>query len=725
MKPLSLNILVCVLLTMLTLVTPFSSIAQMSEYTKTQLKSMKQIVGSYTGTVTFDEPIDVEITLWFNEKGLVRMASIGGFISLGNESCVFGLRGGTAYLGEYTQQTMKKFNMPTLHNKEPVLTSMQAELVGSAQACVNVGLLERRKKLSISVAIVSGDAQNLSLIVSRNNFQTRKADYKSGIAKRAKISGRMQGYLQKYIPNENARIDKPPHYLELALLDDPFKTLSFEQTTSVFPRNCGQLFTQTKVALASNDIEAVAAFSVNEAQYLRIKKISETGYSEHKVAKSDQNLLHDEQWHNLNISSEHEYIGNKACAIVDAYIAANSLGLINKYLKTPVPPIENKWLVSKQQDIFIVEATGIDVIRAVKHRTHAQLSVRLYGEQTLFTVDDESRTIMWLDKTQKAFTASKYKDYHKGEVFIDVSEQVEAFFEPASDASQRVGAPVLTLAATFPQNYTVCPRLSGEFGRATCVEHVPSVKANQIFITHSEDAAISLFKELSPNAPLVTTQPRVRAYSEICITEDFCGFPAASFIIPIYENSYPSFSKNNAQYTKQIGERYKDHIFLTNTILKEMGFKTAKDNQLNLFPYFAEYYLHLFEQKYPSCSRELRKISIRSDTKAYSIVDGLGNTVEKHDSIALYSDYKIPQPLVSMCNEICGQTGPSRKLSNIANMMSHPSMVQILEGLEQTMNTFSCDSPQIMQLEKGMVGIYSKQKENRDQEPFLERSSFL
>ncbi|WP_371192629.1 hypothetical protein [Glaciecola sp. SC05] len=725
MKSLPLNILVCALLTTLMLVTPPSSIAQMSEYTKTQLKSMQQVVGSYTGTVSLNQPIDVELTLWFNEKGLVKMASIGGFISIGNEGCVFGLRGGTAYLGEHTQQTMKKFNLPTLHNKEPVLTSMQAELVGSAQACVNVGLLERRKKLSISMFIVSGDAQNLSLVVSRNNFKTRKADYKSGIAKRAKMSERMQGYLQKFIPNETARIDKPPHYLELALLNDPIKTLSFEEAVSVFPRNCGQLFTQTKTALATNDIEAVAAFKAEETQYLRIKKISDAGYSEHKVAQSDQNLLNEEQWHNLNISSEHEYIGNKACAIVDAYIAANSLGLINKYLQISVPPIDNKWLISKQKDIFIVEATGIDVIRAVKHRTQAQQSIRLYGDQSLFTVDDESRTIMWLDKTQKAFTASKYKDYHKGDVFIDVSEQVEAFFEPALGASQRIGAAVLTLAATFPQNYTVCPRLLGEFGRATCVEHAPSVKANQIFITHSEQAAISLFKELAPNASLVTPQPRVRAYSEKCITEDFCNFPAASFIIPIYENSYSSFTKSNAQYTQQIGERYKDHIFLTNTILKEMGFKTAKDNQLNLFPYFAEYYLHLFEQKYPSCSRELRKISIRSDTKAYSIVDGLGNTVEKHDSVALYSDYQIPQPLVSMCNEICGQTGPSRKLSNIANMMSHPSMVQILQGLEQTMETFSCDSPQIMQLEKGMLGIYDKQKESRDQEPFLERSSFL
>ncbi|MCI2284123.1 hypothetical protein L3081_12935 [Colwellia sp. MSW7] len=81
--------------------------------------------------------------------------------------------------------------------------------------------------------------------------------------------------------------------------------------------------------------------------------------------------------------------------------------------------------------------------------------------------------------------------------------------------------------------------------------------------------------------------------------------------------------------------------------------------------------------------------------------------------------------MTQMCNEICGQTGPSRALSNASNMLFHPNMVKILDGLEQTMDLFSCDSPEIMTLERGMLGIYSKMKSSHKQGTYIERGTLL
>ncbi|WP_426359776.1 hypothetical protein ACPUVO_05995 [Pseudocolwellia sp. HL-MZ19] len=52
-------------------------------------------------------------------------------------------------------------------------------------------------------------------------------------------------------------------------------------------------------------------------------------------------------------------------------------------------------------------------------------------------------------------------------------------------------------------------------------------------------------------------------------------------------------------------------------------------------------------------------------------------------------------------------------------------MVKILDGIHQTMDTFSCGSIEIITLEKGMLGIYDAIKTRHKQSPYQERSSLL
>ncbi|WP_076421156.1 hypothetical protein [Colwellia sp. UCD-KL20] len=252
-----------------------------------------------------------------------------------------------------------------------------------------------------------------------------------------------------------------------------------------------------------------------------------------------------------------------------------------------------------------------------------------------------------------------------------------------------------------------------------------SLKPNQIYITNNEQAAISLYKELTPENNELAINEGQKAFSDTCLTKDFCNFPAASFITAIYNNNYSGFIAQNKKYTAALVERYKDHITVTNALLDAMGVQRSNKQQLNLFPFFAEHYLHKFDEKYPNCKRATTKLSIRSDTKAYSIVDGFGNEVQSVDSVALYSDYQIPSVMAQMCNEICGQTAPSRALSNASNMLFHPNMIKILDGLEQTMDSFTCDSPEIRTLEQGMLSIYSKMKSRQKQGAYIERGTLL
>lgn len=404
---------------------------------------------------------------------------------------------------------------------------------------------------------------------------------------------------------------------------------------------------------------------------------------------------------------------------------ASSYSLIDKYSNLPSNAINPSWVISKNKDIFIIEATGIDVIRAKRSMYNENKVNRLYGVTGIFLPGDHTRSFNWYEKLQKANTVSYYKDADSGNTFSYKDEIVEVFFTPAENAIERFGYPALTIEAKKNAKKQVCARWLGEQTTHVCSKTINTVKANQLFITQHEEAALAIFKELAPKAVLEVTKESVLAYNKQCLTKEYCNFPAASFITAIYNNNYTDFTAQNESFTQNMLERYKNHLLVTNVLLQKMGFETPKKNTLNLFPYFAEYYLHLFDKKYPNCNRAQQTLSIRSDTQAYNIVDQDDNVIERHDSVALYSDYKIPITMVPMCNQICGQTGPSRTLSDFSNMMAHPSMVKILDGVHKTMDTFSCDSPEILTLEAGILGIFKSLKEKPSQKAFQERSSLL
>ncbi|MGV2873977.1 hypothetical protein [Colwellia sp. E150_009] len=69
-----------------------------------------------------------------------------------------------------------------------------------------------------------------------------------------------------------------------------------------------------------------------------------------------------DQWQALTLIDGVSYADDLACAFTDAHKIASSYSLIDKYSNLPSNAINPSWVISKNKDIFIVEATGIDVI---------------------------------------------------------------------------------------------------------------------------------------------------------------------------------------------------------------------------------------------------------------------------------------------------------------------------------------------------------------------------
>lgn len=687
-----------------------------------KVDQQKQAVGVYSGNINFKQAEPIELSLWFEDKGgfLPGSESLGGFINIGTQGCTFVLPNSRLISEPMNQAFLDKAKSTFKSTKKMVAISIDTKLLGRQRACTRLGLYQYYGGISLQIVLVGNIDKGFQIqLTSKHSNRNIDAPREyNALLQRSAPSRFMQSYIKSYKSYDLGE----PNAAELSMLDNPQQVLTPELFAQLVPLSCVEQYKAVKASMKSAGVEDIASYTLNGKRIVRIKRLNDDVYTESYLTSAESQSLSDKQWKFLNYHTEAFVIGANACNQTDILTSEPVAKIVQKYAQKTDPAIDKKWLITRENPIYIIEATGVDVIPAKKDFNAA---IREYGKTGLFSPGDETRVINWKVGTQKAYHVPKYKDFHDGKIIKDEDEFVEAFFVPAKAVSTRLNTPILTLLTANKGAYQVCPKWDGEFGDVSCMGMVDSVKPDQIFVTHNKEAALTLFKELSPSADLNDTPQKTNSYNAKCLTKGFCDFPAASFILAIYDNNYGQFKSQNSQYSSALVERYKDHITVTNMILNAAGIATPKEQEVNLFPFFAEHYLHVFDEKYPTCSRTTSELSIRSDTQAYSIVDGFGNTLQDVDSIALYSDYKIPTTMLNICNEICGQTGPSRALSNTANMLFHPNMVKILAGLEKTMDTFACNSPEILTLEAGILGVYQELKTRHKQSPYIERSTFL
>lgn len=684
----------------------------------TSIDKQTQAIGVYSGFAEFKKKEPVEYSLWFEDKGeIMPDVRLGGFLVVGDRGCVFSLRKGKVLSGQNQQRFLDKAKSAFKKTNDLLVFIIDINLIGQQKPCTRLGMHKYYNGVFLQLALV-GNAERgfqIQLLSKHENRRIKEKEF-SGIVKRSAPSALMQSYIKNH---ESYDLGKPSE-VEILVLNTPSQALITEKLR---PVSCNRNYNEISTVLQSMGVEDIASYDLNGDKFLRFKRFSMNLYTESKLTAAESASLSAEQWEFFNYHFDSYVIGENACNQAKILGSDAVLSLIKKYVKKSEPAIEGKFFISKRQTIFIVEPGRLDYIPPKRDYNQA---IRKLGQPDLFSPNEETRLFNWKNETQKAYQMPKYKNSETGEVFSDKDEFVEAFFVPSKEVSARLNAPVLTLLTRGKGSDQVCPKWSGSPGNYTCLGYEESLKANQIYITHNEQAAIVLYKELTPDENEPAINEGKKSFSNTCLTKEFCNFPAASFITAIYNNNYDGFINQNKKYSAALVERYKDHITVTNVLLDAMGIERPNKQQLSLFPFFAEHYLHVFDKKYPNCERATTELSIRSDTKAYSIVDGFGNTVQDVDSVALYSDYKIPSQMTQMCNEICGQTGPSRALSNASNMLFHPNMVKILDGLEQTMDSFACDSPEIMTLERGMLGIYSQMKRRHGQQSsYIERGTFL
>ena len=676
-----------------------------------------QAIGVYSGLVEFKKKESLEYSLWFEDKGeIMPDVRLGGFMTVGDRSCVFSLRNGRILSNQNRQAYIDKAKGVFKTSDNLLVLLVDINLIGQQKPCTRLGMHKYYNGVFLQLALV-GNAKQGFQIQLRSRHENRRIKEKeySGLVQRSAPSALMQSYIKSY---DKYDLGKPSE-AEILALNTPSQALIPEKLR---PVSCTRNYNEISTLLQSIDVEDIASYDLNGDKYLRFKRFSMNLYTESKLTAAESASLSAEQWEFFNYHFDSYVIGENACNQAKILGSDAVLSLIKKYVKKSEPAIDGKYFITKRKTIFIVEPGRLDYIPPKRDYNQA---IRKLGQPDLFSPNEETRLFNWKNETQKAYQMPKYKNSKTGEVFSDKDEFVEAFFVPSEAVSARLNASVLTLLTRGKGSDQVCPKWSGSPGNYTCLGYEESLKADQIFITHNEQAAITLYKELTADGNELAINEGQKAFSDTCLTKEFCNFPAASFITAIYNNNYGNFVGQNKKYSAALVERYKDHITVTNALLDAMGVQRSNKQQLNLFPFFAEHYLHKFDEKYPNCKRTTTKLSIRSDTKAYSIVDGFGNEVQSVDSVALYSDYQIPTVMTQMCNEICGQTGPSRALSNASNLLFHPNMIKILDGLEQTMDTFTCNSPEIMTLERGMLSIYSKMKSSHKQDAYIERSTLL
>ncbi|WP_426359777.1 hypothetical protein ACPUVO_06000 [Pseudocolwellia sp. HL-MZ19] len=645
------------LLTSIIFITLFISLFSHSVHASDESESVdaqKYLVGTYSGMLGFKTPVPIEIALWFTIKdSKYDHAEVSGTMITGKNKaqCTYKLKHENFYHKETTgdypvgvKQSLKNLN-------NPVYVSYLAEPALNDSNCFVHGLLKRRQSFKLTFTLAGGDNKRFTIDFSQRNNRSGRTKSAKGKLVRSSPSKPME---QLILTAKKLQLETP-NLSEMTMLEDSKQKLTPDLASNLVVKGCSDFYAQTRNSIEDKGIDRIITFPLNDDLFIRISKKNEEQYIEHKITTSDQALLSSIQWQALTLASDKNYAGDNGCVFADAHKIASAYGLIEKYSRLPTSHSNHHQMMTKSKDIFIVEKTGIDVVRTKTSISEENIALRRYGVTGIFRSGDFTRKFIWSDKLQKATSLSYYKDFHSDKNFAYKEDTVEAIFTPVDNAIEHFGGSVFTLIATNPSQYQVCPIWQGEEASSTCPQKINSVGRNQLFVTHSEKAALTLYQELSPQAKLLNAKKLTYSHSKNCLTKAYCNFSASDFIIAIYNNNYGEFKKQNEQYTSAIVDRYKDLILVTNAIIKSTGVKQPKENTLNLFPYFAEYYLHLFDQKYPDCDRSQQKLSIRSDTKAYSIVNQYGNTVEKQDSVALYSDYNIPTSLVSMCNKICAQ----------------------------------------------------------------------
>ena len=370
-------------------------------------------------------------------------------------------------------------------------------------------------------------------------------------------------------------------------------------------------------------------------------------------------------------------------------------------------------LIKKIVNMHIIDAFGVEKVSKQSYDSSGSnnKAFRVFGVKNTFGPGDNTRVVTWNPRTQRLFLKSRAKSTKSVETRADTENRgsERAFFY--DDAlSKKYGVDIFA-SATAKRTIEECAEWRGSYNANNCTRKLRvGAEIPKAYITASQDAAIGIYKELSPNPSTwggISSKPA-------CPTGVFCSLAGGDYLNAIYRGDARKVAMLNQEKLRGQVDAIESHITSyshdrnVQAAVRDILFPGYKKGHVSMLPMTINEYMYGYKNYPKTCLRDDALIFRKSYTspKLLSSDPWGGSTVS--GGIKQSVEYLINKEFKKPCDATCAY-----REAIVANLLGDAIIgrgyiSQIKNGLAQMQRQYGCNSPEIEQFEENLISIFSR-----------------
>lgn len=248
-----------------------------------------------------------------------------------------------------------------------------------------------------------------------------------------------------------------------------------------------------------------------------------------------------------------------------------------------------------------------------------------------------------------------------------------------------------------------------------CVESVqPGDRTTRLFVVREREAAIALFKKLSPDSSQ-WAKPKV---APPCADLPFCDDIKSDYLNAVFTQDAETIHAIEEEIMAKSNKIFNDLLSRLNA--------SSEPIHLSVIPYLLDEYIYAAQNRPSRCFQPGSMPMTFSDYVAEtSLVDWTGTKVWSAGGYSRSTTYKmVDRDFIKVCDKVCGVREATVIRTGINQLLNGSGYNEILSDMLRFVKTYECDSIEVETFEASLLAAYQTVTIPKDKTSRFRRSFY-